>query len=75
MVHQNFVQLVWLFDSLLVFEWAGSVPIVTGPPNINDFAPAPNSLVYIKDVSEVKAAAERIKYLAGNATAYNETLR
>ncbi|XP_024389348.1 glycoprotein 3-alpha-L-fucosyltransferase A [Physcomitrium patens] len=59
------------FQSLV----AGSVPIVTGPPNIYDFAPASNSLVYIKDVSEVKAAASRIKYLAENETAYNETLQ
>lgn len=54
---------------------AGSVPIVTGPPNIDDFAPAENSLIYIKDLAEAKAAAQRIKYLAGNETAYNETLR
>ncbi|KAG0623294.1 hypothetical protein M758_3G163500 [Ceratodon purpureus] len=54
---------------------AGSVPVVTGPPNIYDFAPSPNSLVYIKDLTEAKAAAERIKYLARNATAYNETIR
>ena len=75
MVHENFVLGVITFDRLLVFGWAGSVPIVTGPPNIDDFAPAENSLIYIKDLAEAKAAAQRIKYLAGNETAYNETLR
>lgn len=76
MVHDNFVHLVPLFLTvLLVFGCAGSVPVVTGPPNIYDFAPSPNSLIYIKDLTEAKAAAERIKYLARNETAYNETLR
>lgn len=64
-----------IFDSLTCLGWAGSVPVVTGPPNIYDFAPSPNSIIYIKDLSEAKAAAERMKYLAGNETAYNETLR
>lgn len=63
------------FNCLLSFTRAGSVPIVTGPPNIDEFAPAPNSLVYIKGIDDVKAAADRIKYLAGNDTAYNETLQ
>lgn len=67
--------LVRLISAIRLFKWAGSVPIVTGPPNIDDFAPAPNSLIYIKDINDVKAAAVRIKYLAGNDTAYNETLR
>lgn len=54
---------------------AGTIPVVVGPPNIDEFAPGPNTLIYIKDTSEVKAAAARIKYLASNETAYNETIR
>lgn len=53
----------------------GSIPVVVGAPNIEEFAPAPNSYLYIKDESEVKSVAAKMMFLAGNATAYDEALR
>jgi glycoprotein 3-alpha-L-fucosyltransferase len=54
---------------------AGSIPVVVGPPNIQDFAPAPNSYLYIKHADDVKGVAAKMKFLAENATAYNDTIR
>ncbi|XP_024531382.1 glycoprotein 3-alpha-L-fucosyltransferase A [Selaginella moellendorffii] len=54
---------------------AGSVPVVIGAPNIQNFAPSPNSILYLKSIKDVQAVAKQMKYLARNATAYNETLR
>ncbi|KAF3435405.1 hypothetical protein FNV43_RR22494 [Rhamnella rubrinervis] len=59
------------FQSLV----AGSVPVVIGAPNIQDFAPAPGSLLHIKELSDVDSVAKRMKYLAENPEAYNQTLR
>ncbi|KAL3814232.1 hypothetical protein ACJIZ3_015500 [Penstemon smallii] len=59
------------FQSLV----AGSVPVVVGAPNIQDFAPSPNSLLHIKEVSDVDSVAKTMKYLAENPSAYNESLR
>ncbi|CAM6061211.1 unnamed protein product [Sphagnum tenellum] len=53
---------------------AGSIPVVVGAPNIEEFAPAPNSYLYIKDENEVKSVAAKMMFLAGNATAYDEAL-
>ncbi|BBN09342.1 hypothetical protein MPTK1_4g19010 [Marchantia polymorpha subsp. ruderalis] len=54
---------------------AGSVPVVVGAPNIDNFSPAPNALLHIKSLNDIPAVARQIKYLASNFTAYNETLR
>lgn len=54
---------------------AGSVPVVVGAPNIEDFAPAPNAFLHIKSMTDVSRVANQMKYLASNSTAYNETLR
>ncbi|KAL2631929.1 hypothetical protein R1flu_016615 [Riccia fluitans] len=54
---------------------AGSVPVVVGAPNIENFAPASNAVLHIKDLHDIKQVAKQIKYLASNFTAYNETLR
>ncbi|KAK6135708.1 hypothetical protein DH2020_030547 [Rehmannia glutinosa] len=59
------------FQSLV----AGSVPVVIGAPNIQDFAPSPGSLLHIKDVKDADSVAKTMKYLAENSSAYNETLR
>ncbi len=60
---------------MLWFVMAGSIPVVVGPPNIQDFAPAPNSYLYIKHADDVKGVAAKMKFLAENATAYNDTIR
>ncbi|KAK4424194.1 Glycoprotein 3-alpha-L-fucosyltransferase A [Sesamum alatum] len=59
------------FQSLI----AGSVPVVVGAPNIQDFAPSPGSVLHIKDAKDVDSVAKRMKYLAENPSAYNESLR
>ncbi|MFQ6657458.1 hypothetical protein Gotur_027123 [Gossypium turneri] len=59
------------FQSLV----AGSVPVVIGAPNIEDFAPSSDSYLHIKDLKDVRSIAEQMKYLAGNPDAYNRLLR
>lgn len=59
------------FQSLV----AGAIPVVVGAPNIQDYAPAPNAIIHIKTIAEISLAAQTIKYLASNTTAYNERLR
>ncbi|XP_010519300.1 PREDICTED: putative fucosyltransferase-like protein [Tarenaya hassleriana] len=59
------------FQSLV----AGSVPVVVGAPNIEEFAPAPGSILHIKSMEDVESVAKRMKYLANNPEAYNQTLR
>lgn len=59
------------FQSLV----AGTVPVVIGAPNIQDFAPGPGSVLHIKELKDVDFVAKRMKYLADNASAFNESLR
>jgi glycoprotein 3-alpha-L-fucosyltransferase len=54
---------------------SGSVPVVVGPPNIEEFAPASDSFLHIKTMEDVEPVAKRMKYLAANPAAYNQTLR
>ena len=53
----------------------GSVPVVVGAPNNQDFAPSPDSLLHIRELKDVESIAKTMKYLAGNDEAYNQTLR
>ncbi|XP_022763374.1 glycoprotein 3-alpha-L-fucosyltransferase A-like isoform X1 [Durio zibethinus] len=59
------------FQSLV----AGTVPVVIGAPNIEDFAPSPGSVLHIKELEDVQSVAKRMKYLAENPDAYNQSLR
>ncbi|CAH8311165.1 unnamed protein product [Eruca vesicaria subsp. sativa] len=59
------------FQSLV----AGSVPVVVGAPNIEEFAPASDSFFHIKSMEDVEPVAKKMKYLAANSAAYNQTLR
>ncbi|KAL6546102.1 Alpha-(1,3)-fucosyltransferase 11 [Orobanche gracilis] len=59
------------FQSLV----AGTVPVVIGAPNIQDFAPSPSSILHIREVKDVDSIARTMKYLAKNASAFNESLR
>ncbi|KAL5992821.1 putative fucosyltransferase-like protein [Asimina triloba] len=58
------------FQSLV----AGSIPVVVGAPNIQDFAPSPSSVLHIRELSDVASIAKTMKYLAGNPDAYNRSL-
>uniref|UniRef100_A0A1D1XD26 Fucosyltransferase n=1 Tax=Anthurium amnicola TaxID=1678845 RepID=A0A1D1XD26_9ARAE len=53
----------------------GAVPVVVGAPNIQDFAPSPGSVLHIRELSDVNSVAEKMKYLAANPEAYNQSLR
>ncbi|XP_002518762.2 glycoprotein 3-alpha-L-fucosyltransferase A [Ricinus communis] len=59
------------FQSLV----AGTIPVVVGAPNIQDYAPAPGSVLHIKELEDAGAVAESMKYLAENIDAYNLSLR
>ncbi|KAF5745623.1 Fucosyltransferase 12 isoform 2 [Tripterygium wilfordii] len=59
------------FQSLV----AGTIPIVVGAPNIQDFAPYPGSILHIKQLEDVKPVAKTMRYLAENPDAYNQSLR
>lgn len=59
------------FQSLV----AGTIPVVVGPPNIQDFAPSPDSFLYIKELEDVESVAKSMRYLAENPEAYNHSLR
>ncbi|XP_075674355.1 glycoprotein 3-alpha-L-fucosyltransferase A-like isoform X1 [Castanea sativa] len=59
------------FQSLV----AGSVPVVVGAPNIQDFAPSPSSILHIRDLGDIEPIAKKMKYLAENPDAYNQSLR
>ncbi|KAJ6368532.1 hypothetical protein OIU78_001008 [Salix suchowensis] len=59
------------FQSLV----AGTIPVVIGAPNIQDFAPAHNSILHIKELEDVDSIAKTMKYLGENLHAYNQSLR
>ncbi|KAJ4836334.1 putative fucosyltransferase-like protein [Turnera subulata] len=59
------------FQSLV----AGTIPVVVGAPNIQDFAPASDSILHIKQIKDVGSVAKTMKYLAENPDAYNHSLR
>ncbi|PWA44237.1 Glycosyl transferase, family 10 [Artemisia annua] len=59
------------FQSLV----AGTIPVVVGPPNIQDFAPAPGSILHIKELKDIEPVSKTMKYLAENPAAFNESLR
>ncbi|XP_072991377.1 putative fucosyltransferase-like protein [Typha latifolia] len=59
------------FQSLV----AGSVPVVVGAPNIQDFAPSSSSVLHIKTLDDVASVAKTMKYLATDPTAYNQSVR
>ncbi|WJX44397.1 Alpha-(1,3)-fucosyltransferase 11, variant 2 [Trifolium repens] len=59
------------FQSLV----AGTIPVVVGPPNIQDFAPSPGSILHIKELTDAESVAKTMRYLAENPKAYNQSLR
>ncbi|KAE8698620.1 Fucosyltransferase 12 isoform 2 [Hibiscus syriacus] len=57
------------FQSLV----AGTIPVVVGAPNNEDFAPPSGSVLHIKELADVQSVAKRTKYLAENPDAYNQS--
>lgn len=60
---------------LFFLYFSGSVPVVVGAPNIEDFSPAPGAILHIKELSDADSIGKRMKYLADNPEAYNQSLR
>ncbi|XP_042396060.1 putative fucosyltransferase-like protein [Zingiber officinale] len=60
-----------LFQSLV----AGTVPVVIGAPNIQEFAPCPDCILHIKETKDVASVAKTMRSLASDRVAYNHTLR
>lgn len=59
----------------LWYHIAGTIPVVVGAPNIQDFAPSPGSVLHIKELHDVASVAKTMRDLAANPDAYNHTLR
>ncbi|CAI0557294.1 unnamed protein product [Linum tenue] len=59
------------FQSLV----AGTIPVVVGAPNIQDYAPGPGSVLHIKALEDVETVAKTMNELSENPTAYNQSLR
>ena len=69
---------MWFFsDFAIVFilKMVGTIPIVIGAPNIYDFAPSNNSILYIKTVDDISGVAKKMLYLSTHDDAYNAFLR
>lgn len=56
-------------------NFVGTIPVVVGAPNIQDFAPSPNSILHIREVEDAKSVAKTMKELAQNPDAFNQSLR
>ncbi|GAB2298851.1 Alpha-(1,3)-fucosyltransferase 11 [Dionaea muscipula] len=59
------------FQSLV----SGTIPVVVGAPNIQDFAPSPDAVLHIRELRDVDSVAKKMKYLGENPDAYNHSLR
>lgn len=53
----------------------GTIPVVIGAPNIQEFAPAPGSILHIKDPKDVPSIAAAMKFLAGSPDEFNKSMR
>lgn len=49
--------------------------MVIGPPNIEEFAPAPGSYLHIRELNDVPEVAKKMMYLSENPVEYNQSLR
>lgn len=49
--------------------------MVVGAPNIQEFAPSPDSFLQIRELSDVPKIAKAMKYLAGNPDAFNQSVK
>lgn len=51
------------------------MPVVIGAPNIQDFAPGPNTVLHIKTLDDVPLVASEMKHMAKNDSAFKEATR
>jgi glycoprotein 3-alpha-L-fucosyltransferase len=74
MAFENSIEKDYVTEKYLQALVVGVVPVVIGAPNIHDFIPSPNSVLYIPSAEDAPRVAEQIKYLWNNETAYKEML-
>ncbi|XP_031282316.1 glycoprotein 3-alpha-L-fucosyltransferase A-like isoform X2 [Pistacia vera] len=58
------------FQSLV----AGTIPVVIGAPNIQEFSPSPNAILHIRELEDAKIVAKTMKYIAENPDAFNQSI-
>ncbi|XP_047342282.1 putative fucosyltransferase-like protein [Impatiens glandulifera] len=59
------------FQSLV----AGSIPVVVGAPNIDEFSPCHGCILHIRQLSDVEPIAKTMNILANDPHAYNQSIR
>ncbi|KAL6858815.1 hypothetical protein ACP4OV_017817 [Aristida adscensionis] len=59
------------FQSLV----AGSIPVVVGAPNIQEFSPGKGAVLHIKELDDVAEVARTMKNIASDPNAFNQSLR
>ncbi|XP_047337462.1 putative fucosyltransferase-like protein [Impatiens glandulifera] len=59
------------FQSLV----AGSIPVVVGAPNIEEFSPCPGCILHIRELNDIVSVASTMFYLSKNPHAYNQSIR
>ncbi|CAL4999314.1 unnamed protein product [Urochloa decumbens] len=59
------------FQSLV----AGSIPVVVGAPNIQEFSPGEGAILHIKELDDAASVAKTMKHIASNPGAFNQSLR
>ncbi|CAD6245484.1 unnamed protein product [Miscanthus lutarioriparius] len=59
------------FQSLV----AGSIPVIVGAPNIQEFSPGEGAILHIKELDDVASVAKTMKNIASNPDAFNQSLR
>ena len=62
-------------EGKILSKCLGSVPVVVGAPNIQDFAPSSGSILHIRELNDAESVAKTMKYLAEHSDAYNQSLR
>lgn len=53
----------------------GSIPVVVGAPNIQEFSPGEGAILHIKELDDVASVAKTMKNIASNPDAFNQSLR
>jgi glycoprotein 3-alpha-L-fucosyltransferase len=53
----------------------GSIPVVVGAPNIQEFSPGEGTILHIKDLDDVASVASTMKNIASNPSMFNQSLR
>jgi glycoprotein 3-alpha-L-fucosyltransferase len=53
----------------------GSIPVVVGARDIQEFSPGEGAILHIKDLDDVATVASTMKNIASNHNMFNQSLR